>query len=148
MKYSDRYSWHARLKYKILLANNTCCFLPSITNTTTTTIFFSSTNLCYPVFLGDFKEFISHGIFGNFILLNLLTLGFKLQNWHLHITTDDSRASEFLTNKDKLETNLFFKIYLNAVLPNRVPFGISLFLFCSSTLSSSNTLVSTDEIAR
>ena len=35
----------------------------------------------FPVFLGDFKEFISHGIFGNFILLNLLTLGFKLQNW-------------------------------------------------------------------
>ena len=49
--------------------------------------------------------------------------------------------------KDKLETNLFFKIHLNAVLPNRVPFGISLFPFCSSTLSSSNTLVSTEEIA-
>ena len=49
--------------------------------------------------------------------------------------------------KDKLETNWVFKIYLNAVLPNRVPFDISLFLFCSSTLSSSNTLVSTEEIA-
>ena len=41
--------------------------------------FFFSANLRYPVFLGDFKEFISHGIFGNFIFLKLLTLGFKLQ---------------------------------------------------------------------
>ena len=105
-------------------------------------IFFQHEFMLSRIF-GDFKEFISHGIFGNFILLNLLTLGFKLQNCHLHITTDDSRASEFRTNKDKLETNL----YLNAVLPNRVPFGISLFLFRSSTLSSSNTLVSTDKIA-
>ena len=62
------------------------------------------------VSLGDFKEFIRHGIFGNFILLNLLTLGFKRQNWRKgllwltklssshYITTDDSLASEFRTN--------------------------------------------------
>ena len=43
------------------------------------TFFFFSANLRYPVFLGDFKEFISHDIFGNFILLKLLTLGLKLQ---------------------------------------------------------------------
>ena len=32
-------------------------------------------------FMFDFKEFTSHNILGNFILLNLLTLSFKLQNW-------------------------------------------------------------------
>ena len=60
-------------------------------------------------------EFISHGIFGNFILLKLLILGFKLQigerglfgwqNCYLHRTTDDSgirvesRIQDFLVSR-------------------------------------------------
>ena len=81
----DRYSCHAWLirgfKYKILLANKTCCFLPSVTNTTTPQHFFFQHEFILSRISWWFKEFINHSIFGNFILLNLLTLGFKLQNW-------------------------------------------------------------------
>ena len=104
---------------------------------------------CYPVFLGNFRA-LSHRIFGNFIFLCWLW-AFELQieekdlfgwqNCHLHTTTDDSRCPTFV----QLETNLFFKFTLNAVscsvLPIRVPFGISLFLFCSFAFSSSNTSI-------
>ena len=109
---------------------------------------------CYPVFLGNFRA-LRHNIFGNFMFLCWLW-AFKLQteekdlfgwqNCHLHTTADDSRASHIRTTWN----NLVVQIYLNAiscsVLPNRVPFGISFFLFCSFRFSSSNTSIFSESI--
>ena len=138
------------LKYKILLTDKTSFFLPSITNSITIRFL----HKCYPVFLGNFRA-LSHRIFGNFIFLCWLW-AFKLQleekdlfgwqNCHLHTTTDDSRASHIRTTWNKLVLQIYLNAISCSVLPNRVPFGISFFLFCSFTFSSSNTSIFSESI--
>ena len=138
------------LKYKILLTDKTSSFLPSITNSIT--ILFQ--HKCYPVFLENFAT-LSHSIFGDFFCLCWLW-AFKLQieekdlfgwqNCHLHTTTDDSRASDFRTTWNKLVLQIYLNAISCSVLPSRVPFGISLFLFCSFAFSISNTSIVSESI--
>ena len=116
-------------------------------------ILLSFTQSC-SLFLGNFRA-LSHNIFGNFIFLCWLW-AFKLQteekylfgwqNCHLHTTTDDSRASHIRTTWNKLVLQIYLNAISCSVLPNRVPFGISFFLFCSFRFSSSNTSIFSESI--
>ena len=71
---------------------------------------------------------------------------FGWQNCHLHTTTDDSRASHIRTTWNKLVVQIYLNAISCSVLPNRVPFGISFFLFCPFRFSSSNTSIFSESI--
>ena len=54
--------------------------------------------------------------------------------------------SHFRTTWNKLVLQIYLNAISCSVLPNRVPFGISFFLFCSFRFSSSNTSIFSESI--
>ena len=54
--------------------------------------------------------------------------------------------SHFRTTSNKLVLQIYLNAISCSVLPNRVPFGISFFLFCSFRFSSSNTSIFSESI--
>ena len=54
--------------------------------------------------------------------------------------------SHFRTTWNKLVLQIYLNAISCSVLPNRVPFAISLFRFCSFTFSSSNTSIVSESI--